>query len=73
MTGNRLVDQELIVHAFAPINGPHAAAAYQQIDEIWDRCQQRLGIAKPIPSTGLPTSLPLDPRRAPSTDAVAAS
>jgi hypothetical protein len=72
MTGNRLVDQELVVHAFAPINGPHAVVAYQQIGEIWDRCQQRLGVAKPIPSTGLPTTLPLDPRRAPPTGAVAA-
>ncbi len=72
MTGNRLVDQELIVHAFAPINGPHAEAAYRQIGEIWDRCQHRLGVAKPIPTTGLPTALPLDPCRASSSAAVAA-
>jgi hypothetical protein len=72
VTGTRLVDQELIIHAFAPIEGPHAATAYEQIREIWNRCHHRLGTTGPIPHTGLPTELPLDPHRTLSNRALAA-
>jgi hypothetical protein len=72
VAGSRLVDQELVVHVFAPVEGPHTARAYQQIREIWDRCHHRLGMTAPIPSTGLPTGLPPDPLRMPPDQALAA-
>ncbi|MEI5098339.1 BN6_48550 family protein [Streptomyces sp. PmtG] len=54
-----LADQELVVHVYAPTDGPHAEAAYRQIHGIWNRCRDRLGMSHPIESTGLPTELPL--------------
>jgi hypothetical protein len=68
----QLVDQELVVHLFAPIEGPLAALAYEQTRQIWKRCQHRLGMTGSIPNTGLPTELPEDPRRLPSNRALAA-
>jgi class 3 adenylate cyclase len=72
VTGTPLVDQELIIHAFAPIEGPRAAAAYEQISEIWNRCRHRLGTTEPIANTGLPTELPRDPHQTLSNRALAA-
>lgn len=55
-----LADQELVVHVFAPTDGPHAEAAYRQIRSMWDRCRDGLGMVDEVPSTGLPTDLPFD-------------
>ncbi|WP_431917801.1 CATRA conflict system CASPASE/TPR repeat-associated protein [Nonomuraea jabiensis] len=58
MKNSVLTDQELVVHLFAPVEGPLAAEAYEQVREIWSRCRERLGITVPIPSTGLLSTLP---------------
>lgn len=62
MTDDRLPDQELVVHAAAPLDGPHAARAYEELGQIWSRCRELLGVTEPIPNTGLATTLPTDPR-----------
>ncbi|MEU6553423.1 CATRA conflict system CASPASE/TPR repeat-associated protein [Streptomyces sp. NPDC046915] len=51
-------DQELVVHVFAPAQGPHADQAYQQLHAIWQRCRDGLAMINQIPETGLPTVLP---------------
>ncbi|MEV0168102.1 CATRA conflict system CASPASE/TPR repeat-associated protein [Nonomuraea fuscirosea] len=58
MSNPILTDQELVVHLFAPVDGPFAAEAYEQIREIWARCRDRLGTTLPISGTGLLTHLP---------------
>ncbi|MFF3935187.1 CATRA conflict system CASPASE/TPR repeat-associated protein [Streptomyces phaeofaciens] len=55
-----LADQELVVHVYAPTDGPLAKAAYRQIQGVWDRCRDRLGMVQEIPATGLPATLPPD-------------
>jgi hypothetical protein len=51
-----LADQQLVIHAFAPADGPAAQRAYGQIQAIWFRCRDLLGITVPI--SDLPTTLP---------------
>lgn len=51
-------DQELVVHAFAPCDGPRADEAYRQLGRIWQRCREELGTTEPIAGTGLPANLP---------------
>ena len=61
MTDERPLDQELVIHIAAPLDGPHAAMAYEDLRRIWSRCGRLLGITEPIPNTGLATTLPSDP------------
>ncbi|MEU4041610.1 CATRA conflict system CASPASE/TPR repeat-associated protein [Streptomyces antibioticus] len=56
-----LLDQELVVHVYAPTDGPHAKAAHRQLQGIWDRCRDRLGMVREIAATGLPAVLPSGP------------
>ncbi|MFI7465119.1 CATRA conflict system CASPASE/TPR repeat-associated protein [Nonomuraea sp. NPDC049646] len=58
MKSPALTDQELIVHVFAPVEGPFAAEGYEQVREIWSRCRRRLGTTLPVAGTGLLTTLP---------------
>ncbi|MEW2117785.1 CATRA conflict system CASPASE/TPR repeat-associated protein [Streptomyces sp. NPDC005474] len=58
MTARPLADQELVVHVFAPSDGPQSKVAYRQILAIWDQCRNILGMVDEIPNTGLPTRLP---------------
>ncbi|MFI9568783.1 CATRA conflict system CASPASE/TPR repeat-associated protein [Streptomyces rishiriensis] len=51
-------DQELVVHVYAPTDGPYAKRAYAQIHGIWDGCRDKLDMVNRIPETGLPTLLP---------------
>ncbi|MEU6590542.1 CATRA conflict system CASPASE/TPR repeat-associated protein [Streptomyces sp. NPDC046881] len=51
-------DQELVVHVYAPTDGPYAKRAYAQILGIWDGCRDRLDMVHRIPETGLPAHLP---------------
>jgi hypothetical protein len=60
-----VVDQEFVVHLFAPLDGPLAEQAYAQVQRAWTACREQLGMAVPI--TGLPGSMP------PSLQAVTAS
>jgi hypothetical protein len=52
------VDQEFVVHVFAPVEGPYASRAHDQLAAIWAACRHRLGMSEPILGTGLPTELP---------------
>ncbi|MFC9440363.1 CATRA conflict system CASPASE/TPR repeat-associated protein [Nocardia sp. NPDC057030] len=58
MDENGLADQELVVHVFAPLDGPLAATALQQVRAIWARGAERLGIDRPVESCELPAALP---------------
>jgi predicted nucleotide-binding protein len=51
-----VVDQEFVVHLFAPLDGPHAQEAYRQIEHVWVACREQLGMSQQI--AGLPASLP---------------
>ncbi|WP_238006771.1 CATRA conflict system CASPASE/TPR repeat-associated protein [Dactylosporangium sp. AC04546] len=60
-----LVKQILVVHAFAPVDGPGAAAAYARIRQLWAACGDVLGAADPIEALALPATLPAElPTRA---------
>lgn len=65
-----LTDQQLIIHAFAPADGPDAEGAYAQLREIWSRCRVLMGIDKPV--ARLPETLPPDLTAATTQPAVAA-
>ncbi|MFI5958419.1 CATRA conflict system CASPASE/TPR repeat-associated protein [Cryptosporangium sp. NPDC051539] len=58
MPGPFLPEQELVAHLFAPIGGPLAGQAFDQISEIWQRCRSELGMTLSIPGTELSTELP---------------
>ncbi|MFE9581231.1 CATRA conflict system CASPASE/TPR repeat-associated protein [Nocardia sp. NPDC006044] len=58
MDENGLADQELVVHVFAPLDGPRAATALQHVRAIWARGADRLGIDRPVESCDLPAALP---------------
>ena len=48
MPASRVVDQEFVVHLFAPLDGPQAADAYRQIQRVWVACREQLGMTEPI-------------------------
>lgn len=52
-----VVDQELVIHAFFPLDGPHTAAGYQQVRKLWTACQ-RLGMTESIPGIAAPALPP---------------
>jgi predicted nucleotide-binding protein len=53
------VDQEFIVHLFAPLDGPQAARAYEQVRCIWAACRDQFGMsgrdAAGLPGAALPS------------------
>jgi predicted nucleotide-binding protein len=55
MPATPVIDQEFIVHLFAPLDGPLAEAAYRQVQQIWTACSGRLGIDQPV--AGLPGTI----------------
>lgn len=59
------VEQELVAHVFAPLDGPNAAAAAEQIGLVWEACRTDLGMTQPIVGAGLTGDLPSDARSAP--------
>ncbi|CAM4438704.1 CATRA conflict system CASPASE/TPR repeat-associated protein [Nocardia ninae] len=58
MVEDGLDDQELVVHVFAPLDGPWAEAAEQQLRAIWTRSSEQLGIDRSVGAFGLPSWLP---------------
>src|SRR5579875_305933 len=54
-----VVDQEFIVHLFAPLDGPHRPQAYLQVQRIWSACRDQLGMSgrdlAGLPGATLPT------------------
>jgi nucleoside phosphorylase len=49
--------QELVVHVFAPADGPTAATARQQLTALWTRCRDAFATTEPVPGLALPTDL----------------
>jgi len=53
-------EQELVAHLFAPLDGPHAALARQQLLTIWDACGTELRMTEPVPGVAAaPGEIPL--------------
>jgi predicted nucleotide-binding protein len=52
------VDQQLVVHLFAPAEGPEAEAAYAALRDLWLGCRQFFLMREPIAGIGLPQQLP---------------
>lgn len=59
---NQQVDQQMVVHLFAPTDGPRAGDAYQALRELWLGCRQIFLMREPIPGIELPHQLPADYR-----------
>ena len=57
---DRVYGQELVVHVYAPLDGPLASRALDQVAAIWDAGRTRLDLTEPIP--GLPHRRILPPR-----------
>lgn len=59
MPTSPVVDQEFIVHLFAPLDGPLAAPAYEQVRRVWTACRDQLGMssrdAAGLPGAALPS------------------
>lgn len=55
-----LTGQELVVHLFAPLDGPDAAVATEHLTDVWRQCQRSLGMSHEIAGLGLPVTLPAD-------------
>ncbi|MFB6394806.1 CATRA conflict system CASPASE/TPR repeat-associated protein [Polymorphospora lycopeni] len=54
----RLVDQQMVVHVFAPAAGPHATAAYAALRDLWDACRHLFRLDDEIPGLDAPARLP---------------
>jgi predicted nucleotide-binding protein len=57
MTAPLVLDQEFVVHLFAPLDGPDAAAACQQVRKVWTACGEQLGMSQPIAGLPVPALL----------------
>ncbi|MDU0291476.1 CATRA conflict system CASPASE/TPR repeat-associated protein [Saccharothrix longispora] len=57
MTAPR-TDQELVVHAFAPLRGKHAERGRTRLLGVWRRSEELLGTTSPVAGIELPTSPP---------------
>lgn len=55
----RVFDEELVIHVYAPLDGPLARRALDQLGAIWDACRNRLGMIEPVPGLPHPRSLQL--------------
>jgi nucleoside phosphorylase len=64
-SGGAGVRQEFVVHAFAPMDGPWAEPAYQQVRRLWDRAAQVLAATAPLGDPGPPVDLRLEGLLAP--------
>jgi hypothetical protein len=53
-----LTGRELVLHLFAPLDGPGAPAAADHLMALWRRCQRDLGMNDEILALGLPADLP---------------
>jgi predicted nucleotide-binding protein len=50
--------QQVVVHLYAPADGPHAPEAYSFLREVWHGCRMRFQMTDRIPGIGLPSHLP---------------
>ncbi|EXG81175.1 CATRA conflict system CASPASE/TPR repeat-associated protein [Cryptosporangium arvum] len=51
-------EPELVVHVFAPVDGPRAAEGYAAVRELWRRCRTELGMTSALSGSGPSTDLP---------------
>jgi predicted nucleotide-binding protein len=58
MDAPAIVDQQLVIHFYLPLDGPQAVNAYTGLHELWSGCRYVFGMTDPIPGTGLPSHLP---------------
>jgi predicted nucleotide-binding protein len=72
MPASLVVDQEFVVHLFAPLDGPQAQQASRQLQQAWLACREQLGMTQLI--AGLPGAAvpPPEAAGAPATDKVLA-
>jgi predicted nucleotide-binding protein len=66
-----VIDQEFVVHLFAPLGGPRPAQAYQQVRRIWMACQETLEMTESIPGLRVPAGLPAGFDELPAGDVLA--
>jgi hypothetical protein len=59
MNASPLATAELVVHVFAPAEGPRAAGCYQELRLLWDRIRASLGLVQEVPALRVPAVLPL--------------
>lgn len=67
-----VIDQELVIHVFSPLEGPQAETAYQQLRRLWSACRGQLGMTEPIAGILAP-ALPPETAVALRPDGVAAA
>jgi predicted nucleotide-binding protein len=74
-----VVDQEFVVHLFAPLDGPQAQQASRQLQQAWLACREQLGMTqqiagRPDAAAGLPdpTVAPPEATGVPAADKVLA-
>jgi predicted nucleotide-binding protein len=67
-----VIDQELVIHVFSPLEGPQAETAHQQLRRLWSACRGQLGMTEPIPGIVAP-ALPPETDAALRPDGVAAA
>lgn len=60
MNASSVTEQELVVHVFAPLDGPRAGEFQKCIRRLWSRCQHILRMTETIPRVQLPKILPED-------------
>ena len=58
MNVSRLASAELVVHVFAPAEGPDADRCYGELRFLWDDVRLRLGLDAEVPKLGIGTELP---------------
>ncbi|MEU4690980.1 CATRA conflict system CASPASE/TPR repeat-associated protein [Actinoplanes sp. NPDC023714] len=58
-------EQEFVAHLFAPLDGPDAGLAAEQLGLLFQACRTQLGMTHRIARTDLPAGLPADPHAAP--------
>ena len=58
ITGLPPSDMELVIHCFAPGDGPAADEAYQQLRRVWAACRERMGMTERIAGLPVPAVLP---------------
>jgi predicted nucleotide-binding protein len=52
------LDQQLVIHLFAPAGGPEAEPAYAALRELWLGCRQFFLMRDPLPHGNVPHQLP---------------
>ncbi|HXM58718.1 MAG TPA: CATRA conflict system CASPASE/TPR repeat-associated protein, partial [Candidatus Dormibacteraeota bacterium] len=66
-----LAEPGLVVHVFAPLDGPDADVGYGDLRDVWFALRDRLGMDRAIPGTTLPVEPPADRRTLAGPGAVA--